>query len=140
MRNIFVDANVVIDWLNADSQDNDLCTQCIQTIIGLHKKPMVSTTSIAITFYIISKSYKQKNGVIEKLKNAFSFFNISTEDEEVARQALNSNFNDLEDAIQYYSALKSKADAIVTFNTFDFINTKIPVMHPAEFLQLHTIH
>ena len=140
MRNIFVDANVVIDWLNADSHDNVLCTRCIETIIGLYKKPMVSTTSIAITFYIISKSYKQKKVVIEKLKEAFSFFNISTEDEQVARDALNSNFTDLEDAIQYYSALKSKADAIITFNGFDFSSSKIPVMHPAEFLQLHTIN
>jgi len=140
MRNIFVDANVIIDWLNADSHDNLLCTQCIQTIVGLYKKPMISTTSIAITFYLVSKSIRNKEMVIEKLRTAFSFFNISIEDEWVAREALDSKFNDLEDAIQYFSAIKSKADAILTFNTFDFIGSKIPVMHPAEFMQLHTVH
>lgn len=139
MRTIFIDANIIVDWLNADSEENELCTQCIQTIIGLYKKPMISSTSIAITFYLISKSYKQKGQVMETLQKAFSFFNISTEDEETTRNALQSNFKDLEDAIQYYSAIKSKADAILTFNTFDFSNSKIPVMHPAEFMQLHTI-
>jgi predicted nucleic acid-binding protein len=127
MRNFFVDANIVIDWLNADSEGNELCTQVIQTIV-------------AITYYIISKSIRNKALVLEKLKSAFAFFNISTEDEQVGRAALESNFKDLEDAIQYYSALKSKADAIITFNTFDFSGSKIPVLHPAEFMQLHTIH
>ena len=139
MRNIFVDANIIVDWLNADSTENKLCTQCIQMIVGLYKKPMISSTSIAITFYLISKSYKQKGKVIEKLQKAFTFFNISTEDEETTRKAIHSDFKDLEDAIQYYSAIKSKADAILTFNSFDFSNSKIPVMHPAEFMQLHTI-
>ncbi len=140
MRTIFVDANIVIDWLNSDSVENELCTQCIQTIVGLYKKPMISSTSIAIAFYIISKSYKQKGKVMEVLKKSFSYFDISTEDEETTREALNSNFEDLEDAIQYYSAIKSKADAILTFNAFDFKGSKIPVLHPGEFLQLHTIN
>lgn len=139
MRTIFVDANVIIDWLNEDSAENGLCAKCIQTIAGLYKKPMASNTSIAIAFYFISKNNKNKSKVVAKLKEAFSFFSISIEDEEVARQAFDSNFKDLEDAIQYYSAIKSKADAILTFNTFDFSNSKIPVMHPAEFMQLHTI-
>ncbi len=140
MRNFFVDANIVIDWLNADSEGNELCTQVIQTIVGLYQKPMISTTSIAITYYIISKSIRNNALVLEKLKTAFGFFNISIEDEQVGRAALESNFKDLEDAIQYYSAVKSKADAIITFNTFDFSGSKIPILHPAEFMQLHTIH
>lgn len=139
MRNIFIDANVIIDWLNKDSAEHELCTQCIQTIAGLYKRPMVSNTSIAITFYFISKNIRDKSRVVPELKEAFSFFSISTEDAEVAKQAFDSDFKDLEDAIQYYSAIRSKADAIITFNTFDFSNSKIPVMHPAEFLQLHTI-
>lgn len=139
MRTIFVDANVIIDWLNADSHDNDICTRVIQTIVGLYRKPMVSNTSIAITFYAVSKHLKDKKKVKELMLSAFSLFNVSIEDEWVTQQALNSDFTDLEDAIQYYSAIKSKADAIVTFNGFDFVGAKIPVLHPAEFLQLHTI-
>ncbi len=140
MRTFFIDANVIIDWLNSESVDNKLCTQCIETIVGLYKKPMVSCTSIAISYYLISKEYKNKPMVAEKLQKAFSFFDISTENEEVGRKALYSNLPDLEDAIQYHSAILSKADAIITFNGHDFFGSKIPVMHPAEFLHLHTIH
>ena len=38
------------------------------------------------------------------------------------------------DAVQYYTALKAKADFIITRNTKDFNVSKIPVMTPAEYL------
>jgi predicted nucleic acid-binding protein len=94
MRNIFIDANIIIDWLNEDSTENALCTKCIQTITGQYKKPMVSNTSIAIAFYFISKKYRNKSKVTANLKAAFSFFSISIEDEEVTRLAFDSKFKD----------------------------------------------
>ena len=39
---------------------------------------------------------------------------ITTVDENVAKLVLKSNFKDLEDAMQYYSALQAGADYIVT--------------------------
>ena len=36
--------------------------------------------------------------------------------------------------MQYYSAVKVKADAIITRNGDDFENSKIPVMSAKEFL------
>ena len=41
---------------------------------------------------------------------------------------LASQFNDFEDAMQYYTAVKAKADVIITRNG------KLPVMTAAEYL------
>ena len=38
------------------------------------------------------------------------------------------------DAVQYYSALTAKAEAIITRNKKDFENSKIPVMTAGEYL------
>ena len=139
MRSIFFDANIIIDWLNKDSAQNELCTSCIAVAVSLYKKPFVSPTTVAITFYTVSKKVKYKQHPKNILKQAFSFFNITEENEEMVRLAFESSYADLEDAIQYYSAIGSKADAIITFNVHDYLKSKIPIMHPAEFLQLHQV-
>ena len=36
--------------------------------------------------------------------------------------------------MQYYTALRAKANAIITRNGKDFINSKLPVMTAGEFL------
>ena len=45
-----------------------------------------------------------------------------------------SQFKDFEDALQYYTALKAKADVIITRNGKDFTASKIPVMTATEYL------
>ena len=47
-----------------------------------------------------------------------------------------SQFKDFEDAMQYYTALKAKADFIITRNGKDFTASKIPVMTATEFLAI----
>jgi len=48
--------------------------------------------------------------------------------------SLASKFEDIEDAIQYYTAVNSKADIIITRNGKDFVNSRIPVMTAGEYL------
>ncbi|HBG40814.1 MAG TPA: twitching motility protein PilT [Porphyromonadaceae bacterium] len=46
---------------------------------------------------------------------------------EVVDKAINSNFKDFEDALQYYSAIASGCDLIITRNEKDFKDALIPV-------------
>jgi predicted nucleic acid-binding protein len=139
MNKVFVDANIVVDWLNADSSQNILCSNCLQVIKSLYKKPMVSPVSIAIVFYLVSKKVKDKKMVKRVLGEAFSNFIITGANQATLDKVFSSAYLDLEDGIQYFSAIESGADAIVTFNGFDYVNAKIPILLPEEFLQLHAI-
>ncbi len=50
--------------------------------------------------------------------------------------ALDSNWKDFEDALQYFSAIQHKSiDAIITRNTKDFKKSMLPVLTPVEFLK-----
>jgi hypothetical protein len=49
--------------------------------------------------------------------------------------ALNSEFRDFEDAIQYYTAIENDQDLIITRNQQDFKESKIPVMTAGEFIK-----
>ena len=60
---------------------------------------------------------------------------ILTTDRDVIIKALNSNFNDFEDALQNYSAeLNGQIDLIVTRNIKDFSNSPLGVMTPENYL------
>ena len=56
-------------------------------------------------------------------------------DDEVIEKAINSDFKDFEDAMQYFSAIASNCDLIVTRNEKDFKNAMIPVMNGGSYLQ-----
>ena len=60
---------------------------------------------------------------------------ISMMDDEVIEKAINSNFKDFEDAMQYFSALVSNCDLIVSRNEKDFKNALIPVLNGESYLE-----
>ena len=51
-------------------------------------------------------------------------------------RAISSTITDFEDAVQFYSAVYSDADYIITRNAKDFPQDSIPVLSPAAFLNL----
>jgi len=46
--------------------------------------------------------------------------------------SVNSTFNDVEDAVQYYSGACSKVEGLVTRNTKDYKNTDLLIYTPDE--------
>ena len=74
--------------------------------------------------------------VKQKLQERMKLFEFTTEDAWTVTESFSSRFLDLEDALQYFSAASSSADAIVTYNEHHYINTRIPVYHPLTFLSL----
>ena len=74
--------------------------------------------------------------VRELLLEFFSEFNFTTENHVVMQKVLQSDFSDLEDALQYYSAVDSNIKVIVSKNKKDFTTAKgIAVFHPQEFVE-----
>jgi hypothetical protein len=49
--------------------------------------------------------------------------------------ALQSNFNDFEDALQHFSSIESRVKIIVTRNVKDFKNSELAIMTPDMFLK-----
>jgi len=56
-------------------------------------------------------------------------------DEKIISLALNSDFRDFEDAIQYYCAVENKIKMILTRNLSDFKKSAIPVATAEEFVK-----
>jgi predicted nucleic acid-binding protein len=60
-------------------------------------------------------------------------------DDKIIQKALESGFNDFEDAVQYYTAVENKMDYIITRNTDDYKKSTIKVYTPSQYLKLKEI-
>ena len=135
MRHIFLDTNAVVDIL---LEREPWFTQ-LQDILNLYVSSLVddircSSMTIGTAYYLMERFRIPHDVIIEKIRRFRVCCNISSVDESMVDSALQSSFNDLEDAMQYYSALSEGCDVIITRNKKDFTNSTIPVMEPQEFL------
>jgi len=135
MRKIFIDTNIIIDLLAKridfyeDAQD--LFTYAKNKKITL----TVSSLTFANTHYILSDQLKQ-----DKVRTVLRKFKTLVEvlpfDDKILELALEPEFKDFEDGIQYYTAIEHKNEAIITRNKKDFRLSTIPVLSAREYLRL----
>lgn len=134
MDKILVDTNIVLDLL----AKRELFFQEAQQLFTLADrnkvKLYVSSLTLANTNYILSQNLKiqESRKILRKFK---VLVNVVSMDDKIIDLALDSDFNDFEDAIQYYSALENGIDLIITRNLKDFKSSKIPVLTAKGYLQ-----
>lgn len=133
-KRVFLDTNIVLDLLGERDPFYISIAQ-IATLADQKKvKMIVSPISFAIVNYFLSKY----NGIAiakEKLRKFKILCEVSKIDESIVEKGLNSNFEDFEDSLQYYCAIDSKCDIIITRNAKDFKHSLIPVMSAEEYLK-----
>lgn len=134
MEHVFVDTNIVIDLLQKREifykEAQELFTKADRKKLKLY----ISALTFANTYYILSKYYSSNEA-----KKILSKFKVLVEvlptTDKIIDLALASDFNDFEDAIQFYTALESNLHVIITRNKKDFKNNLIPVFSAKEFLK-----
>jgi len=133
MQKIFLDTNVVIDFLGERDNFYELSAKILTLADKKKIKIYTSPTSIANTYYILSR-HENQNSVLEKIRKFKLLCNISIMNDEVIEKAINSDFKDFEDSLQYFSALETRCEIIITRNEKDFKNALIPVLNPETYL------
>jgi len=131
--NLFLDTNVLIDLIDKREPFYNDIAVIASMAENKDFKLAASSLSFVNTVYVVSRSIEEKL-VLEALKKFRIICDVSNVDEIVIDKSLISNFNDFEDAVQYFSALHHKSDIILTRNKKDFKNSEIPTMTPSEFL------
>lgn len=132
---IFLDANVLVAVLN---RQYPLFTHAAR-IISLADNPKyrvyTSPICLAIAFYFAEKKSGAKRAK-EKIALLSKKLEITSTDETAVKQTVeNIKINDFEDGLEYYSALKSGCEVIVTEDTSDFYFSEISVLHCEAFVQ-----
>ena len=129
---LFWDTNIMFDFLG----ERDPFYISAAKIATLADKREVTVVASALSYATISYLLAKYES-IEKIKDKLRKFNVISEicelDEVIIEKGLNSNFLDFEDSLQYYSALRTECDIIITRNGKDFKKSQIPIMTPDEF-------
>lgn len=134
MQNLFLDTNIILDFLGERENFYEPAAKLMTLADKKQIEIFTTTTSITNAFYILSKFEGQKT-TWEKVRKFKLICGISVTDDEVVEKALNSDFKDLEDALQYFSAVATNCEILITRNEKDFKNALIPVMDAESFLQ-----
>jgi len=130
---LFFDTNAILDFLG-ERDPFYLSAARIATLADKRKLRIVaSALSYGTISYFLTKYYGHEKA-IDKLRKFKVISEICELDELIIEKSLNSDFPDFEDSLQYFSALRTECDIIITRNGKDFKKSEIPVMTPDEFL------
>ena len=138
MTSVFLDTDILIDFLSG----REPFGKDAIVLMNLVDKNEINAYTSSLSFsnlYYLSRKFASHNLVIEKLKELSELIGILKVDDDSIRSALNSPFNDFEDAIQYFCTTKYKRiEMIITRNVRDYKYAKLPVMSPETFLKLYS--
>lgn len=130
---LFLDTNIVLDLLQyREPWINDTLV-----LFQLAKDKKIELVVSDITFvdvvYITRKNVERKklNSTLIGLKKLVAVVSIG---DACIEQALNGDFADFEDAVQYFSAKREQVDYILSRDEKGFNMSDIPVMNVTEFL------
>jgi len=134
MKNILLDTNIVLDLL---AHRMPFYTDAAKLFSLADKKKVklsISALCLDDTNYILSKQHPEME--IRKILRQFKVLvTVLALDDKIADLALNSEFKDFEDALQYFTAISNGQDLIITRNQPDFKDSKIPIMTAGEFIK-----
>ena len=134
MKRVLFDTDVLLDFLFDRKPFSD---NTLKLLLACQDKKLIGflTPVIFSNMYYILRQQASHTYVIEKLGVLLSVLRVLPMNEQTVQRALNSSFKDMEDAMQYFSALKNaNIDAILTRNTKDYKKSAIPVFLPSEWL------
>lgn len=130
MKYYFIDTNVILDLV----ANREPFVKHAETLFKLADEKKVRLYCSAISFnniyYIVKKvsNHQTAKKTLNLLRNQVYVIDL---DKNILFQAIDSEFKDYEDAIQYFSALTNTTiKSIVTRNPKDFKHADIPVITP----------
>ena len=95
---------------------------------------LILPVSFATCVYIGKQTKSSNEHILKCFSNILPKITLAKTSKATMRQAIDSQWKDFEDAMQYYTALAHHADAIITRNKKDFKQADIPVYTPKEFI------
>lgn len=138
MKKIFVDTNILLDVFLAREPFYKTAQMLWAVLLKRDVKAAISAISVNNCFFIINKLAGSEKAYIA-IDALSDFFSIIDLDAGILNRARRARFTDFEDAVQYFSAKKFAAQAIISRDPQGFEKDDMAVMDAAQFLATHSI-
>lgn len=139
MDRVLIDTDVILDFFFDRQPFSEYAMKIISLCESNKIKGFVTPVICSNAYYLLRQTAKH-NKVIDKLKQLLLITDVLIMDKEVVMNALNSGFNDFEDALQNFSARKhGNIDVILTRNLKDYKKSESGVLTPETYIKTLTL-
>lgn len=133
MYRIFLDSNVALDLVANREPFVEESKPFLSLVAEGEAQLFISEVSLELLIYMSFDRYKLVDAK-EKLIQFIGFCKVISGGEQSFLNAMNSDFRDKEDALQYFTAIENKMDFLITRDLKDFKTAnQIPVLTPKQF-------
>lgn len=134
MKQVLLDTDVILDALFDREPYSEAAIKVLDLCEKRQVKGFITPVCLSNSYYLLRRTASH-NKVIEHLKKLMEIVDIAAIDKEIILKALDSKFNDFEDALQNFAAEKhSKIDFLLTRNLKDYKNSDLAVVTPDVWL------
>jgi len=133
---VLLDTNVILDVL---LKRTAFLEKSALVLLLSEKKIIdgyVSASSITDIFFLTNETYKDKQKSMRLLKDLLKTVNIASVTGEEIYRAVDLNWSDFEDAVQYSAGENIQADYIITRDSKGYIDSTITTATPTDFLSI----
>jgi predicted nucleic acid-binding protein len=135
MDKLLIDTDVILDFFF----DRQPFSAYSAKVFGLCETGKIMGFVTPVTYsnvYYILRQTARHEKVIESLRQLMTITDVLVMDKDVVTNALNSGFNDFEDSLQNFAAMKYGAiDVILTRNLKDYKKSEIAVLTPEMYIK-----
>ena len=133
MMKVFIDTNVFLDYILSRQVGFVEANEIFMLSANYEIDLILSDLTLANVRYVTRRDFSNEL-FYEVINGMRDLFEIAPVGPHAVDRALMLRVNDFEDALQYFSALQSGADCIVTRNVKDLAFSEIEVLTPSDFL------
>jgi pilT domain-containing protein len=131
---VFIDTNIVLDLL---LQRRNFLINAEKIFSLAYKGKIIlyfsAVSFVSVTYYLGKHTNKDIKAVLEDLCKIVKILPFN---QRIIENTLHSNFKDIEDGYQYFTAKENNIRIMITRNVKDFLVDDISVVTPEEFLMI----
>ena len=132
---LLIDTNVVLDLLlNREPFCNE-AAKVLNLSDRAEVKEYISASAITDIYYIAYRQLRDKTIVRNMIKTLLSIVSIACVTEQEIAEALELEWSDFEDSVQYAVAYLNEMDVIVTRNAADYKRAELSVWSPEQIVK-----
>ncbi|SJM91561.1 conserved hypothetical protein [Crenothrix polyspora] len=128
---IVFDTNIVLDVLLKREPFAGVAINLFTAVEQNVIRGFLCATTITTIDYLVAKA-KDRHLAKQATNHLLQLFDIAEVNHTILKTAVNSDFNDFEDAVLYQAGCYAAVDGFVTRNVKDFKKAELPIYNPDE--------
>ena len=139
VNKLFIDTDILLDLLLARVPHDVSAAQLFTLVESGKAKGYVSPLSFSNLHDILRRSLSHAE-VLRHLRKLRLLMQVVALNDKVVDLALSSEFEDFEDALQYYTVVEHTMDCLITRNKKDYKHAAFPLYTAEEYLSITHIN